>query len=158
MNTRCKRPFVIATTVVIFYILGTSFSSSFLYVYGHASPVTFNPKPNQALNSTTSLPNKVTITFTERPELKASSIKVTDSKNNRVDNNDLKSGTSDKEVTISLDKAKILPGIYTVNWIVLSKDDGHITKGSYVFTINSSENKNSTSSSDISQKNQSQQL
>ncbi len=117
----------------LLYVVGTALS---IYpVYGHASPITYDPTPNTVLDSSQSLPDKVTITFTERPEIKASSIKVLNSNNERIDSNDLKTTDSDKTLSVSLDKSKITPGIYTVNWAVLSKDDGHITKGSYVFTI-----------------------
>jgi hypothetical protein len=34
-----------------------------------------------------------------------------------------------------MDTSKLKPGVYTVTWLALSKDDGHITKGSYVFSI-----------------------
>ncbi len=34
-----------------------------------------------------------------------------------------------------MDSTKLSSGTYTISWLVLSKDDGHITKGSYVFTI-----------------------
>ena len=115
-----------------------------LPVYGHANPTVFNPKPNQTFDSNgQAVPDKITITFTERPELKASNIKVSDSKNTRVDNNDLKTlGNDDRTLSVSLGKSKIIPGIYTVNWIVLSKDDGHITKGSYVFSITANNKQN----------------
>ena len=109
---------------------------SFFPVYGHANPVTYNPSPNQIFDTPQSLPDTVTITYTERPELKASSIKVLNSNNERIDANDLRISDSDKTLSVSVDKTKITPGVYTVNWAVLSKDDGHITKGSYVFTIN----------------------
>lgn len=108
---------------------------SFLPVYGHASPVTYTPTPNQIIDSTQSVPDKITITFTERPELRASSIEVINSNNERIDNSDLQVLDSDKSFSVSLDKSKIIPGIYTVNWLVLSKDDGHITRGSYVFSV-----------------------
>ena len=115
-----------------------------LPVYGHASPTVFNPKPNQVFDANgQAVPDKITITFTERPELKASNIKVTDSKNTRVDNNDLKTLSNDERtLSVSLDKSKTIPGIYTVNWIVLSKDDGHITRGSYVFSITENNKQN----------------
>lgn len=99
------------------------------------TPITYNPTPNSIFDSAQSLPDKVTIVFTERPEIKASSIKVLNSNNERIDTNDLTMLDADKTIAISLDKSKITPGIYTVNWAVLSKDDGHITKGSYVFTF-----------------------
>ena len=121
----------------LLYVVGTGLS--FFPVYGHANPVTYDPSPNKVFDSPQSLPDKVTITFTERPELKASSIKVLNSNNERIDNNDLKITDSDKTLSVSIDKSKITPGIYTVNWAALSKDDGHITKGSYVFSF---DNKN----------------
>ena len=83
-----------------------------------------------------SLLDKVVILFSERPEPKVSYIHVTDSENKRVDNNDFKiTGQNDREATITLDKNKLSDGVYTVSWLVLSRDDGHITKGSYVFNI-----------------------
>lgn len=112
-------------------------SISYIPVYGHANPTTYSPTPNQVIKSK-ALPDKVTITFTERPEVRASNIKVINQNNERVDKNDLKYGDSEKVLTISLDNSKLTPGIYTVNWACLSKDDGHITKGSYVFTIENS--------------------
>ena len=131
--------FIFVTVFALFYIVGTGLS--FFPVYGHASPITYDPSPNAVIDSSQSLPDKVTITFTERPELRASSIKVLNSNNERIDANDLKAADSDKTLSITLDKSKMTPGIFNVNWAVLSKDDGHITKGSYVFTI---ENKSVT--------------
>jgi len=121
----------------LLYVVGTGMS--FFPVYGHANPVTYDPSPNKVFDSSQSLPDKVTITFSEKPEVKASSIKVLNSNNERIDNNDLKITDSDRTLSVSIDKSKITPGIYTVNWAALSKDDGHITKGSYVFSF---DNKN----------------
>lgn len=121
----------------LLYVVGTGMS--FFPVYGHANPVTYDPSPNKVFDSSQSVPDKVTITFSEKPEVKASSIKVLNSNNERIDNNDLKITDSDRTLSVSIDKSKITPGIYTVNWAALSKDDGHITKGSYVFSF---DNKN----------------
>jgi len=121
----------------LLYVVGTGMS--FFPVYGHANPVTYDPSPNKVFDSSQSLPDKVTITFSEKPEVKASSIKVLNSNNERIDNNDLKITDSDRTLSVSIDKSKITPGIYTINWAALSKDDGHITKGSYVFSF---DNKN----------------
>lgn len=125
--------FIIVIVVALSYVLGTGLS--FFPVFGHASPVTYDPAPNTVLDSSKSLPNEVKITFTERPELRASNIKVLNSDNERIDSNDLKTIDSDKTISTAIDKSKITPGVYTVDWSVLSKDDGHITKGSYVFTV-----------------------
>ncbi len=122
--------------VIVFTILfigGNEIPS--LQVYGHASPITYEPKPNEIINSTQSIPDKLTISFTESPEPRASSIKVINSNNERIDSNDLQMSDSDKSLSVSLDKSKVVPGIYTTDWLVLSKEDGHITKGSYVFSV-----------------------
>jgi methionine-rich copper-binding protein CopC len=135
----------------LLYVVGTGLS--FFPVYGHANPVTYNLSPNKVFDSPQSLPDKVTITFTERPEVKASSIKVLNSANDRIDTNDLTISDSDKTLAVSIDKSKITPGVYTVSWAALSKDDGHITKGSYVFTVddkNTQQAQNSQIKSNIS--------
>jgi nitrogen fixation protein FixH len=75
--------------------------------------------------------------FSERPEPKVSYIHVTNSKNERVDNDFKITGKNDREATVTLDTSKLSNGVYTVSWLVLSRDDGHITKGSYVFNIRS---------------------
>jgi len=106
--------------------------------YGHATPVSYSPPANAVISKQqgVSLPDKVVILFSERPEPKVSYIHVTDSENKRVDNNDFKiTGQNDREVTVTLDKSKLSDGVYSVSWLVLSRDDGHITKGSYVFNI-----------------------
>ncbi len=128
-------------------IYGTSLL--FFPVYGHASPVTLNPQSNQVFNSIQLLPDSVTITFTESPEPRASSLKVVDSTGQRIDKNDMKASDTDKSLSISLDKTKMNPGAYTVDWMVLSKADGHFTRGSYVFTLDQTQ-------SQIQSQNQSQ--
>jgi nitrogen fixation protein FixH len=40
-----------------------------------------------------------------------------------------------------LDTSKLSNGVYTVSLLVLSRDDGHITKGSYVFSTQSPQQK-----------------
>lgn len=137
----------------IFYLIGTGLS--FVPVYGHASPITFNPKPNQIINSKQLLPDDVTITFTESPEPIVSSLKVMGPNNEQIDNNDLKVLDSSKSLSTSLDKSKVIPGTYTVNWLVLSKADGHITKGSYVFSLaesgqNQNQNQNQQPATNVS--------
>lgn len=127
---------VAVTFFALLFIIGNSLS--FLQVYGHASPITYEPEPNQIIDSVQSVSDKITISFTETPEPRASSIKVVNSNNERIDNNDLQLLDSEKSLSVSLDKSKMVPGIYTTDWIVLSKEDGHITKGSYVFSVEDS--------------------
>lgn len=150
----------LSTTVAVFviFLYATSINLSYILVYGHASPVTYEPSPNEILDNSLSsqqpLPDKIVIDFTESPEIRASSIKVVNSNNERVDNNDLTVLDSPKSLSVSIDKSKIMPGVYTVNWAVLSKDDGHITKGSYVFTVSpDNNNKNNQSQNQLLVKN-----
>ncbi|MDQ6723193.1 MAG: copper resistance protein CopC, partial [Thermoproteota archaeon] len=105
--------------------------------YGHALPVTYSPKPNTIINKNESLPSKVTISFSERPDPKVSYIQVLNSNNQRVDNNDfiITRQQHDREASVTIEKNKLTDGVYTVSWLTMSADDGHIAKGSYVFGI-----------------------
>jgi methionine-rich copper-binding protein CopC len=123
---------------IVFTIIIALYSSS---AYGHANPVSYSPPANAVINvqqQDESLPDKVIILFSERPEPKVSYIHVTNSKSERIDNNDFKvTGQNDREATVTLDRSKLSEGVYSVSWLVLSRDDGHISKGTYVFNIQS---------------------
>jgi methionine-rich copper-binding protein CopC len=133
----------VVIVVSFFIIFATTVCLYSSTAYGHANPVSYSPPANAVINmqqqqQSKSLPDKVVILFSERPEPKVSYIHVTNSKNERVDNNDFKiTGQNDREATVTLDKSKLSEGVYTVSWLVLSRDDGHITKGTYVFNIQS---------------------
>ena len=120
----------------IFLIILCSFCMGFfsLQVIAHPFPISYKPHPNEMINFTSVIPHEVVMVFTDRPEIKASSLKVIDSDDERVDNNDLKL-VSDKALSVSLNNSKLHMGNYTVYWLVFSKDDGFSTKGSYVFSI-----------------------
>ncbi len=109
----------------------------FPYAYGHALPVTYSPSPNSIISTTKPLPTKITISFSERPDPKVSFIHVTDPNNKRVDNNDFKiTGEQNGRVAqVTLDTHKLGEGVFTVSWLTMSIDDGHIARGSYVFGI-----------------------
>jgi methionine-rich copper-binding protein CopC len=131
---------VVSLFVAIIMIIATTVSFYSSPAYGHANPVSYSPSANAVVTSqqreNESLPDRVVILFSERPEPKVSYIHVTNSKNERIDNNDFKiTGENDREATVTLDKSKLFNGVYTVSWLVLSRDDGHITKGTYVFSI-----------------------
>jgi methionine-rich copper-binding protein CopC len=132
----------VVSFLVVIIIVATTVTFYSSPAYGHANPVSYSPSANAVIISqqqeNESLPDKVVILFSERPEPKVSYIHVTNSKNERVDNNDFKiTGKNDREATVTLDTSKLSNGVYTVSWLVLSRDDGHITKGSYVFSIQS---------------------
>lgn len=133
-----KAFFLVITLFTILCITGNYML--FMPVSGHAGPIAYKPQPNQIINSTQIPPDKVIITFSERPELKVSIIHVTDLNDTRIDNNDLRLGDSERVLTVTLNKSKLIFGDYTINWLVLSKDDGFITKGSYVFSYTQDDN------------------
>ncbi|MDQ4072731.1 MAG: copper resistance protein CopC [Thermoproteota archaeon] len=140
----CKLSLISFLFLAIVCIYGSSLL--ILPVYGHASPVTLNPQSNQVFTSIQLLPDNVTITFTESPEPRASSLKVVDSSGQRIDKNDMKASDPDKSLSISLDKSKMSQGAYTVDWMVLSKADGHFTRGTYVFTLDPTQNQSQNQS------------
>ena len=120
---------------LLFFILNVILSNS-IHVFGHANPVSYNPSSNSVFQLDQLLPNNITILYSERPEPKVSYIHVLNSQNERIDNNDFKIiGQDERGASVSLDSTKLSSGAYTISWLVLSKDDGHITKGSYVFSI-----------------------
>jgi methionine-rich copper-binding protein CopC len=126
---------IILMIAILFFIF-TGILSNGIHVFGHANPVLYNPSSNSVFQLDQLLLNNVTILYSERPEPKVSYIHVLNSNNERIDNNDFKIiGQDERGASVTLDSTKLSSGTYTISWLVLSKDDGHITKGSYVFTI-----------------------
>ena len=120
--------------ILSFLVLGVLNSST--NIFGHANPISYNPSSNSIFQLDQLLPTNITILYSERPEPKVSYIHVLNPFNERVDNNDFKIVTQNQRgATVTLNSPKLSNGTYTVSWLVLSKDDGHITKGSYVFSI-----------------------
>ncbi|MGH9976707.1 MAG: copper resistance CopC family protein, partial [Nitrososphaeraceae archaeon] len=133
------------TTIIVLILICGTYNQS---LYAHANPISYSPTSNSVIDTVGTLPEKVVIAYSERPELKASYIRVTNSENERVDKNDYKiSNSNARESSVSMDTSKLKPGIYTVSWLALSKDDGHITKGSYVFTVTTTMDKASDAAS-----------
>ena len=72
-------------------------------VYSHANPTSFTPSSNSVVGENGTLPKKAVIVFSERPEPKASYIRVTNSDNERVDKNDYRvSADNPRESSISI--------------------------------------------------------
>ena len=115
-------------TLSILFIILSLFCMGFfsLDVIAHPFPISYKPHPNAKINFTSVIPHEAVIMFSNRPELKASSLKVIGSDNGRVDNNDLKL-VADKTISVSLNNSKLHIGNYTVYWLVFSKDDGFST-------------------------------
>jgi methionine-rich copper-binding protein CopC len=75
-------------------------------------------------------PRQVTLSFTQGVEPSFSSVQVTDSKGARVDTGKAQVSGS----TMSVGLKALSPGIYRVNWHVLSVDT-HKTQGSFSFRV-----------------------
>ena len=105
-------------------------------VYGHAVPDRYTLQPNLLINTLQAFPSNISILFSERPDPKVGYIHMIDSKGQRIDNDDFKiTGQDGREVSISLDKSLMGEGVYSISWLTLSLDDGHVAKGSYVVGV-----------------------
>ena len=117
--------------LVITYSFGT-----FGTVSGHSVPDNYSLGPNSLLQNTKEFPENITIIFSERPDPKVSYIHIIDSAGNRIDNGTLTiTGMNERQATVLVDKNKVADGVYSISWLTLSKDDGHIAKGTYVIGI-----------------------
>jgi putative copper export protein/methionine-rich copper-binding protein CopC len=109
--------------------------------YGHAVPDRYSFEPNSLIDTLQTFPDKISILFSERPDPKVSYIHVVDSKGQRIDNDDFKiTGQNGREGSISLDKNIVKEGVYSISWLTLSLDDGHVAKGTYVVGVGNLEN------------------
>lgn len=107
--------------------------------YGHAVPDRYSFEPNSLIDTLQTFPDKISILFSERPDPKVSYIHVVDSKGQRIDNDDFKiTGQNGREGSISLDKNIVEEGVYSISWLTLSLDDGHVAKGTYVVGLETS--------------------
>lgn len=81
-------------------------------------------------------PTQVRCWFTEELDDKQSTLSVTDSNNQRVDNNDGKVDLNDKEHKQVFATLKTLPqGVYKVSWKVVTPDDNATTEGEWSFGV-----------------------
>ncbi len=98
---------------------------------GHALLQSSDPAAGASLSAA---PDSVTITFTETPDPKLSTVRVLDSTGAVV-----AAGPTQvvpgapTELTVTL--PALQPGVYTVSWRTLSTVDGHLATGSYAFGI-----------------------
>jgi copper transport protein len=79
-------------------------------------------------------PRRVVLTFTERPEPGLSSIQVLDTGGQPLQRGD---GTpvEGEPLQFAVGLGDLADGTYTVSWRVVSKDDGHVTAGSFAFGV-----------------------
>jgi copper transport protein len=79
-------------------------------------------------------PDRVVLTFTERPEEGLSGIQVLDTGGTPVQRGE-SAPVSGAPLQLAVGLGDLADGTYTVSWRVVSKDDGHVTAGSFAFGI-----------------------
>ena len=99
--------------------------------FGHADLATASPSPNAVLDAP---PQRVTVLFTEPVELELSSISVLDARGARVDHGEAIADREDPRV-VSVDLHPLADGTYTVAWRNVSTVDGHLRRGSFLFSV-----------------------
>src|SRR5688500_15777401 len=128
-----KSHFIFLLLVLIILELAVSLQG---IAYGHAVPDRYSFEPNSLIDTLQTFTDKISILFTERPDPKMSYIHVVDWKGQRIDNDNFKiTGQNEREGSISLDKNIVKEGVYSISWLTLSLDDGHVAKGTYVVGV-----------------------
>jgi copper transport protein len=79
-------------------------------------------------------PRRVLLGFTERPEARLSSIRVLDSGGREVQRGQA-APVQGSPLEFAVGLGDLADGTYTVSWRVVSRDDGHITDGSFAFGV-----------------------
>jgi methionine-rich copper-binding protein CopC len=78
-------------------------------------------------------PSEIRLFFSEAPNLKATSIRVTTEAGAAVESALPAADAKDAKVVYATLKSPAAPGTYTVNWRTTS-NDGHLVRGEYHFT------------------------
>jgi len=122
---------MIKTRLAVFFLLPALLLLTAPLVRAHASLVKSDPPANSAQKIP---PTRVQLFFSEALESGFSAVSVLDRAGAAYDQRDLRSiADNSSGLEISLNEMPL--GLYTVAWQVLSAVDGHVTKGSFVFTI-----------------------
>lgn len=79
-------------------------------------------------------PTSVLLTFSERPDLRLTSVKVLDSNGTNHAAGDLEA-VPDPSNSVRVPVATLGDGVYTVTWRTVSSVDGHVAAGSFAFGV-----------------------
>jgi copper transport protein len=120
-----RRPLVIALLAGIVLLLAAPAASAHAVLRGS------DPASGASLPKA---PEKVTLTFTEPPDLSLSSIHVLDSSGNAVERGKA-AGVPGNRLAMAVPLGQLPNGAYTVSWRAVSSTDGHLTTGSFAFGI-----------------------
>ena len=97
-----------------------------------AHPFTEETIPNLSSNAPTGV-SEVIVYFSEPVELNFSTLKVLDNNGNQIDNKDTDYYQDEKSLIITT--SPLEDGVYTVTTKVLSKIDGHLVPGAFLFAV-----------------------
>ena len=97
----------------------------------HALLQSADPAPNSVQKVA---PAAVTLTFTEAPDPKLSSVQVLDSTGGSIATGHI-SAVAGRADELSVAIGSLSDGVYTVAWRTVSAVDGHIAAGSYAFSV-----------------------
>ena len=112
-----------------------AFVSLAVRAFAHAEVESCQPPINATLDS---LPDVIVCTTSESMNAKRSTLSVYDSAGERVDRDNSQVDFNDTErrtISVSLDRSKARPGVYTVKWRTLSADDGDEAYGEFKLTV-----------------------
>jgi copper transport protein len=120
---------VLKLRALIFALILALLTSS--VALAHANLVHSDPAENAVLDQA---PTQITLEFSEAVDPHLSKIEVLFEDGTAVDGNDTTRAPDDsKQLTVSLNDSR--HGTYIVSWRALSETDGHVTSGSFVFSV-----------------------
>ncbi|MDH3502665.1 MAG: CopD family protein, partial [Nitrosopumilus sp.] len=102
------------------------------FPYTFAHPFTLETNPSSSLNAPVGI-TEVYVMFSEPIELNFSSLKVYDSNGDQIDNRDTR--YYEGETSLIVTTPPLEEGVYTGTSKVLSKVDGHLVDGAFVFAV-----------------------
>ena len=102
------------------------------FPYAFAHPFTLETNPSSSLNAPVGI-TEVYVMFSEPIELNFSSLKVYDSNGDQIDNRDTR--YYEGETSLIVTTPPLEEGVYTGTSKVLSKVDGHLVDGAFVFAV-----------------------
>ena len=100
--------------------------------YAAAHPFTDETIPNLSSNASTGV-SEVIVYFSEPVELSFSTLRVLDNNGNQIDNKDTDYYQDEKSLIVTTNPLE--DGVYTVTTKVLSKIDGHLVPGAFLFAV-----------------------
>ncbi|HSB83745.1 MAG TPA: CopD family protein [Nitrosarchaeum sp.] len=112
--------------IIALFVLSTSIP------YAAAHPFIIDSSPNSASNAPVGT-TKIIAHFSEPVELNFSFLKVIDSNGEQIDNKDSK--YFDGENSLIVTTPPLEEGVYTVTTKTLSKIDGHLVPGAFIFAV-----------------------